>query len=984
VIDSVSDSAGGLSDLKKARRKKAASSPDILKGDRLPPHAEDMERGVLGCVLLSPNDCLGQCIEKLKAGAEVFYDLRHQTIYETLVEMYDQREAIDVLTLHQKLKDRQLLEQVGGIPYLNSLQDAVPSAANVTYYAEIVQEKYLLRKMIQACTDVVGKVYEYEGEVDVLMDEVERDILQISESRVQGGAVAAKHLVHKAIGTIENYFGRQGQLGGLATGFPDMDKMTDGFHGGEMIVIAARPSMGKCLAHDSEIVLSDGRIATIQDIYRSRRGKLFTLNSDWRFECTRPGAFIDDGLKPVFRVTTRLGRTVEATLPHPFLTINGWTKLSGLKRGDHIAVPRKLAVFGKKTARECEIKLLAYLVGDGCLTHRSPMFTNSNPVVRKDFSDAVETFGSVTTRYADSNGTRTPSLRVVADPAYIATYRKAFGERLCLAIETTGRSSRQIALAIGASPVSVHEWKAGNCVPQEGQFSKLCSVLEMEAVALAPHGIRNISANSQNAVTRWLCELGLWDKGAKAKFVPDMVFTLRREQVALFLNRLFATDGWATVLKGGQAQLGYATVSERLGRQVQHLLLRFGIIASLRKRNVLYNGTRRPAWQLDITDNHSIQIFASEIGIFGKESALSAVRSTVEKKRYQTNRDLLPRDIWKSIEAAKAGESWSALARRAGIKGHTNIHVGRRSLSRTRLAVLAKTLQNTNLNNLANSELYWDEIVSIEPMGLKQVYDLTIPETHNFVANDICVHNTSLAMNIAESIVLNQKMPVGVFSLEMTSESLVLRMLCSNARVNLRNIREGFMSEADFPKLTSSAGRLSNAPLFIDDTPALSILQLRARARRMAQQHGIKLFVIDYLQLLHSTSRRAQDNRQQEISEISSGIKALAKELSVPVIVLSQLNRELEKDKNRKPRLSDLRESGAIEQDADLVGLLYKPSAGDDEDAPMPEEHDGIPVNLLIAKQRNGPTGDVCLTFLKSYTRFESAAKVSDEDVPRE
>ena len=176
-------------------------------------------------------------------------------------------------------------------------------------------------------------------------------------------------------------------------------------------------------------------------------------------------------------------------------------------------------------------------------------------------------------------------------------------------------------------------------------------------------------------------------------------------------------------------------------------------------------------------------------------------------------------------------------------------------------------------------------------------------------------------------------------------------------------------------------GRLSNAPLFIDDTAALSILQLRARARRLHQQHGIKLFVVDYLQFLHSTARRAQENRQQEISDISSGIKALAKELKVPVLVLSQLNRELERDKNRKPRLSDLRESGAIEQDADLVGLLYKPSAGDDDEG-MTEEADGVPVNLLIAKQRNGPTGDINLTFLKSYTRFESAAKVSDDDVP--
>ena len=239
---------------------------------------------------------------------------------------------------------------------------------------------------------------------------------------------------------------------------------------------------------------------------------------------------------------------------------------------------------------------------------------------------------------------------------------------------------------------------------------------------------------------------------------------------------------------------------------------------------------------------------------------------------------------------------------------------------------------------------------------------------------------TSLAMNIAESVAIDQKLPVGVFSLEMTSESLVLRMLCSRSRVNLRNVREGFLAERDFPKLTGAAGKLAGAPLFIDDTSGMSILQLRAKARRMFQQYGIKLFVIDYLQLLHSTARRAE-NRQQEIADISNGIKSLAKELNVPVIVLSQLNRELEKDKDRKPRLSDLRESGSIEQDADLVGLLYKPSREDDDGA-VNEEQDVVPVNLLIAKQRNGPTGDVHLTFLKSYTRFESAAKVSDVDVP--
>jgi len=242
------------------------------------------------------------------------------------------------------------------------------------------------------------------------------------------------------------------------------------------------------------------------------------------------------------------------------------------------------------------------------------------------------------------------------------------------------------------------------------------------------------------------------------------------------------------------------------------------------------------------------------------------------------------------------------------------------------------------------------------------------------------VGKTSLAMNIAEHVAVDLRLPVGVFSLEMTAESLILRMLCSRARVNLRSIREGFLAERDFPRLTGTAGRLASAPLYIEDASSLSVLQLRAKARRMHLQYGVRLFVIDYLQLMHSTARRAE-NRQQEIADISSGVKALAKELQVPVIVLSQLNREVEKERNRKPRLSDLRESGAIEQDADLVALLYRVSQDEDESGAGVDQ-DAIPVKLYIAKQRNGPVGEVDLTFLKGFTRFESAAKVSAEDVP--
>src|SRR5215831_2237909 len=177
MIDSVSnEGAGAGADLKRTRRHKAAATPAGTV-DRLPPHSPEAEQGVLGCILLSPNDCIGECIEKLKGAEEAFYDLRHQTIFRALTAMYDKREAIDLITLQQRLKDAQLLEQVGGLPFLSVLADAVPSAANLSYYLDIVREKFLLRKVIRVCTEAVGEAYQYQGKVEPLLDKVEAEVL---------------------------------------------------------------------------------------------------------------------------------------------------------------------------------------------------------------------------------------------------------------------------------------------------------------------------------------------------------------------------------------------------------------------------------------------------------------------------------------------------------------------------------------------------------------------------------------------------------------------------------------------------------------------------------------------------------------------------------------------------------------------------------------------------------------------------------------
>lgn len=496
------DMAGAEKATPSTRRKRSPKTPasSAINNMSLPgrqvPFSIEAEQGVLGCILLDPRNNLSLFASKLKGKDQfenIFYDIRHQTLISQMIQMNEEGGGIDELTLIQRLRDRALLDSAGGVAYISSLKDAPPSPLNMGFYLNIVRDKYLLRSLVQTCMTLTEDVFSNPADVESLMDQAEKEILRINGEWVQTSSLEMKELVQNAFQMVQNFFNRKGELTGVGTGFPNLDKMTSGLHGGEMIVIAARPSMGK----------------------------------------------------------------------------------------------------------------------------------------------------------------------------------------------------------------------------------------------------------------------------------------------------------------------------------------------------------------------------------------------------------------------------------------------------------------------------------------------------------------TSLAMNIAEHVAIELGEPVGVFSLEMTAESLVMRMLCSRARVSMQNIRSGTLSVQDFTKMTGEAGRLASAPIYIDDTPGLSILNLRSRARRMMEK-GIKLFVIDYLQLLHSSTARGDSNRQQEIADISNGIKSLAKELSVPIIVLSQLNRDVEKEKNRVPKLSDLRESGAIEQDADLVLLIYRPPTqaadgrrGDAEEEPQNQNmQTAVEVKLIVAKQRNGPTGEVDLIFLKNYTRFDNLARVRQEDVP--
>jgi replicative DNA helicase len=931
--------------------------------DRLPPQSREAERCVLGS-MLRDNAVIGDVVQIIRA--ESFYLDAHQKIFTAITTLYDKGHPVDLVILADFLKEQQHIEDVGGYPYLGELWEVAPTAANAEYYARIVRDKSLVRNLIHAGTEILRDAYDQAQPADELLESAERKILDVAQMGITGQALTLQQAIDEAYDRIDVRTQRgHTSLSGIPTGYIDLDSLTAGFQNSELVILAARPSVGKCLSYDSEIVLSDGSIATIEELYRRRRAKLLTLQDDWRFRLTEPSDFIDDGVKPVYRVTTQSGRWVECTLSHPFRSIHGWKRLENLRLGDHIAVPRRIDVFGRERLRECEVKLLGYLLGDGGLTETVPTFTNGNPHVQSDFTDAVTSFGAVKVREDSSGGTRTSSFYVSGDPQFIATRRATFAERLREAIRERSPSARAVALALGVSPASVCLWGQGACVPKAETFAALCAVLEMTPDELVPEGHAAVSRSSKNPLTLWLKEMGIWGKGAHEKHIPPVVFRLERSQLALFLNRLFATDGWATVLSSGAPQLGYCSVSRRLAQQVCHLLLRFGIHANLRRRLVKYKGGCRQAWQLDVTDQQSIRIFLDEIGIFGKEEALARVERAMAGRRYQTNRDLIPVEIWARLREVKGKESWCSIARRAGLRGHTNIHVGKRSLSRQRLAQFAATLNDQPLQQLAGSEVYWDAIVSIEYAGFKQVYDLTIPETHNFVANDICVHNTAFALNVVRHICVDEHLPVLFVSLEQSRIELAERLLCCQARVDSHKLRKGHLGSDDMERLIKAGDVLRQAKLYIDDSPGQGMLRIAANARRLHKRHEIRLVVIDYLQLIEPDDRRAP--RQEQVANISRRLKFLARELQIPVISLAQVNRSSEDRQDHRPRLSDLRESGSLEQDADTVLLLHRPVLHE------PGQHEGI-VEVIIGKQRNGPTGEVTLTYLKQFMRFENFA----------
>jgi replicative DNA helicase len=269
------------------------------------------------------------------------------------------------------------------------------------------------------------------------------------------------------------------------------------------------------------------------------------------------------------------------------------------------------------------------------------------------------------------------------------------------------------------------------------------------------------------------------------------------------------------------------------------------------------------------------------------------------------------------------------------------------------------------VQTLLEPEFYWDEVTSIEDGGIQHCYDLTVPGAQSFITNGIVSHNTSFLLSVT-SQAAKYDARIAIFSMEMGADQIVQRLISMETGINSQRLRLGQLNQQEWNRFVQATGRMSNLRIFIDDSPALTPLQLRTKCRRIAHEHGLDLIIVDYLQLMNSGGNY-ENNRVQEISYISRGLKELARELNVPLFTAAQLSRAVEQRQDKRPQLSDLRESGSIEQDADIVMFLYRDAVYNDAtEFPNAAE-------VIVAKHRNGPTGKVMLHFDGALTKFSDA-----------
>lgn len=814
---------------------------------RTPPHDDAAEQAVLGGMMLS-KDAIADVVEVIGGGAD-FYKPAHESIYDAIITLYGRGEPADAITVIDELKKRGELNQVGGGAYLHSLVAAVPTAANAGFYAEIVAERAMLRRLVEAGTKIVQLGYQGDGETDALINQAQAEIYGVTSNKGKEDYVPLSVAMNSTVEEIEANGSRAGGIHGVPTGFIELDELTSGLQAGQMIVIAARPAMGKALALDTPIPTPQGW-TSMGEIQVGDQ----VLGADGLPTSVTKATEVMEG-RPCFAITFDDGTVIVADAEHQWLTE------TRAERRSTSQASLQLGSRGKVRTTQEIYETVRCNTADERANHS---IANTHPLQlpEADLPVAPYTLGAW-----------------LGDGASAAARITSADAEVLQGIEADGYLVRQVE----GITYSLH-------MPQDVRlFEGTCLVCGKAFT----HSDRNVTTCSR------VC-------GGKRKTVAPP------QEAATCLDC------------GGPCTSGLRCLAcHRTKASLQGRLRDLGVL----------NNKHIPQQYLRASEKQRRDLLAGLLDSDGTVTNAGCIQFTV------TNRQL----------ALDTQELALSLGYRTGLR--TKAVQGKTpessiaykltfSTSDTVFSLTRKNQAHRERDSRPTRKRSSRYIVAVEPVESVPVRCIEVDNPdHLFLASRsfLPTHNSTFALDIARSAAIKHNMTTVFFSLEMGRNEIATKILSAEAGINLSELRKGQLDEDQWSKIANAMGKMDSAPLFIDDSPNMTLMEIRAKARRLKQRNNLQLIVLDYLQLMSSGKR--VESRQQEVSEFSRALKLMAKELEVPLIALSQLNRGSEQRTDKKPQISDLRESGCLTADTRVLradtgaettmGQLYAQGAKD-------------------------------------------------------
>jgi DNA repair protein RadA/Sms len=620
---------------------------------------------------------------------------------------------------------------------------------------------------------------------------------------------------------------------------------------GSIILLGGEPGVGKCVTGDTRVfdpVTGDYR--PIVEWAKSKKSVLSMNDQTFKLALDTVTTFHKQGLRPVLEVKTGLGRTLRCTSNHPLFTSEGWKSISELAPGNYIAAPRSLPFFGRDSLPEEQVKLIAYILSDGSANSQINV-TNMLPEVEADMHQIATAFDISLSIY-EKKGNRAKQFRFINRRETRKVARQELSRSMYAIKDELGIKWAEWARRADINYWVFLTWRNAKAVPSVQQLHQLAEAVNKPVSSLA-FGARN-RAEMTTPIARFLEKVGLRHVLANKKFIPDCIFRLPSEQLALFLKTLFTCDGSVYCNAEGQIGISYATISKQLAGDIQHLILRFGFVSKLRTKHHVVNGEAYTSYELQLLGIPEVKRFLSIIGIMGREEARQRIASLEIPNLPSTHRDTIPTGefFWSHLKSV-CGTNFAQISRNIGAKIKNRRH--ERPLTRYTMQKLATAYPDSRLDALAHGDIYWDKIVSITPIGEEEVYDISVAGNANFVANDLIIHNSTMLIQVC-SVLAEEVGTVLYVSGEESARQIKMRA----DRLDLHAEDLFLLTETNLGSIFEHVNQVNPMILVIDSIQTTytedsesspgSVTQVRecaSRLQALAKSSGISVFLVGHV-----------------------------------------------------------------------------------------------------------------------------------------